>query len=139
MALIWNITFPNGVFSSADTLILKSKVKNAHVRETTNLLLVGHELNLKPDPRMKGFSTCFIHMALFLAWRVLFHATCYERVTPFGLCNAPMTFERLMRILLGDYCRFRLAGLTFNAQNYKSFPFKVKFMTTRDLIRCSQD
>ena len=47
MALIWNITFPNGVFSSTDTLIRKSKVKNAYVRETTNLLLVGYELNLK--------------------------------------------------------------------------------------------
>lgn len=88
---------------------------------------------------MKGFSTCFIHMALFLVWWVLFHATFYERVTPFGFCNAPMTFERLMRISLGDYCRFRLASLKFNAQNYKSFLFKVKFMTTRDLIRSSQD
>ena len=32
VALIWNITFPNGVFSSTDTLIRKSKVKNAYVR-----------------------------------------------------------------------------------------------------------
>lgn len=78
-------------------------------------------------------------MALFLVWGVLFHATFYERVTPFGLCNAPMTFERLMRIFWGNYCRFRLASLKFHAQNYKSFPFKVKFMTTRDLIRSSQD
>ena len=41
------MTFPSGVFSSTDTLFLKSKVKNVHVRETTNLLLVGQELNLK--------------------------------------------------------------------------------------------
>lgn len=88
---------------------------------------------------MKGFSTCFIHMTLFLVWRVFFHATFYERVTPFELCNAPITFERLMRILLGDYCRFRLASLKFNAQNYRSFQFEVKFITTRDLIRFSQD
>ena len=87
---------------------------------------------------MKGFSTCFIHMTLFLVWRVLFHATFYKRVTPFGFCNAPMTFERLMRILF-YYCRFRLASLKFNAQNYRSFQFEVKFITTRDLIRFSQD
>lgn len=74
---------------------------------------------------MKGFSTCFIYMTYFLVWRVLFHATLYERVTPFGLCNAPTSFKRLMHVL-------NLTNLTFNAQNYKSFQFEVKFMTTRD-------
>ena len=75
----------------------------------------------------------------FWVWRVLFHATLYERVTPFGLCSGPMTFERLMRIFLGGYCRLRLVNLKFNTQNYKSFQFEVKFMTTRDFIRSSQN
>ena len=68
MALTWNMTFPSGVFSSTDMLFLKSKVKNVHVRETTNRLLVGQEVKPetlahlgtrgrqkeKPDPKMKG-------------------------------------------------------------------------------------
>lgn len=78
-------------------------------------------------------------ISLFWVWGVLFHATLYERVTSFGLCNGSMTFERLMHILLGGYCRFRLVNLRFNAQNYKSFQFEVKFMTKRDFIRSSQD
>lgn len=152
MALTWNITFPNGVFSSTDTLFLNSKVKYVHVRETTNLLLIGHELNLKhwkpcntrmtqrkTWPQNKRFFCLFHSSHFFWVWRVLFHATLYERVTPFGLCNGPMTFERLMRILLGGYCRFRLVNLKFNAQNYKSSQFEVKFMTTWNFIRSSQN
>ena len=41
------MTFPKGVFSLTDTLFLKSKVKNGYVRDTTSILLFGHELNLK--------------------------------------------------------------------------------------------
>ena len=85
----------------------------------------------------------------------------YARVTLFGLCNTPMTFEWLMHILLLDIpslnyfaiitaytakahslditCRFRQANLKFNAENYISLKFEVTFMTTRDLIRSSQD
>ena len=111
---------------------------------------------------MKGFYTCFIHVTIFLCpGSYSMRLSWYARVTLFRLCNTPMTFEWLMHILLRDIptlnyfaiitaytakehglditCRFRQANLKFNDENYKSLKFEVTFMTTRDLIRSSQD